>query len=101
MTRTTKLILIASGIIVFLIIGVVVAGIILVVHFEMGESKRGYEAKEIEGREFGKQTDETGCMNEGLARKRDESLGSEQQCRQPGIRRGVLEIKSSDYGLLR
>jgi hypothetical protein len=53
---------------VFLVIGVVVAGIILVVHFESGESKRGYEAKEIEGREFGKKTDETGCMNEGLAR---------------------------------
>src|SRR5258708_6658095 len=69
MTRRTKLILAASGIIVFLVIGAIVAAVILFVfHFESGEFKRGYEAKKIEGREFGKRTDQTGCMNEGLER---------------------------------
>ena len=68
MTHNTKWILGCLGVLGFFVLCGIV-GIVLLVHFlDTPESKRAYEAREIEGREFGKTIDQPGCVKEGLAR---------------------------------
>ena len=73
MAITTKKILIVLGIGVFLMIMmfVVIVGWAL---YSASENSRAYEAKEAEGREFAKTTNQLGCMKEGLARAKDPTI---------------------------
>ena len=75
MAITTKKILIALGIGVLIIVTplAVALGWAIYRSFDK-EASRAYEAKEAEGREFGKTTDQLGCMKEGLARAKDPSI---------------------------
>lgn len=68
MTRTIKWVVIGIG--MFVIVPVCVVGVLVtfVLLTSSKESKESYAAKEAEGREFGKTTDQAGCMKEGLAR---------------------------------
>ena len=69
MTRTTKQVLIVVGILALLcVVGVVVLGGIVFYVTTDKDSARDYDAKKVEGHEFGKTTDKRGCMQEGLAR---------------------------------
>lgn len=68
MTRTIKWIVIGIAMIVVVPVCVVGALTAFVLLTSTKESKESYAAKEVEGREFGKTTDQAGCMKEGLAR---------------------------------
>jgi hypothetical protein len=68
MTHTTKWIV---GVLIVLgLLGVVcVAAVVgFVYYLNRGEGSGEYGAKQVEGREFGKTTDQAGCMKEGLSR---------------------------------
>ena len=70
MTHNTKWII---GVLVIIgFIGLVfVLGIAgFVFYVTKGEGSGDYEARQIEGREFGKTTDQAGCMKEGLERSK-------------------------------
>lgn len=69
MTELTKQILIAFGIAAFVIVGGLVALVAGVLYFTSDKDfDRKYEASKVEGGEFGKATDQQGCMQEGLKR---------------------------------
>src|SRR5260370_31954710 len=63
----TKKILIVLGIGVLIIVTLLAAAVGWAL-YSASENSRAYEAKEAEGREFGKTTDQNGCMKEGLSR---------------------------------
>lgn len=68
MTHTAKWIV---GVVVVLALGVAFCALIVfgfAYYLSTGDRKGEYEAREAEGRELGKTTDQAGCMKEGLAR---------------------------------
>lgn len=69
--RITRQIVIAFGIVVLLFVVVVgaIVGFGIYMTWDKDFSKK-YEAKQAEGREFGKQTDQKGCMEEALSRSK-------------------------------
>lgn len=56
---------IAAGLVCVIIVAIVVVGAVATYDPEFSPK---YEAKRAEGREYGKATDQQGCMKEGLAR---------------------------------
>ena len=66
MSRTTKLLLIGGAAVLVVGIGLVVGGVIL---YKRTFGER-FAAMANEGRDFGKTTDEQGCLKEGFARAR-------------------------------
>lgn len=68
MTHTTKWIV--GVLIVLVLVGAVcVAGVVgFVYYIYKGTESSEYQTKQVEGREFGKTTDQAGCMKEGLRR---------------------------------
>ena len=69
MTSITKQILIAFGIVALLFVVGIGALIGVVLYFTSGKDfDQQYEVKKVEGREFGKTTEQQGCMQEGLKR---------------------------------
>lgn len=69
MTSITRQILIAFGIVALLFIVGIGALVGVVIYFSSDkEYTQQYEAKQAEGLEFGKTTDQSGCMHEGLTR---------------------------------
>ena len=70
MTHNTKWILGCFGVLAFFVGCGIVGVVVLVRLVDTPESKRDYAAKEAEGRELGKTTDQAGCMKEGLARSK-------------------------------
>jgi hypothetical protein len=70
MTHTAKWIL---GLVIVLVLGIAFCILIVVgfaYYLSTGDRKGEYQAREAEGRELGKTTDQAGCMKEGLARAR-------------------------------
>ena len=69
MTKTTKLLLLGISGIVVLIIAVLVGGVLFLRFSSAGQrmSER-LDAMEAQGTEFGKTTDQQGCVKEGLGR---------------------------------
>jgi hypothetical protein len=68
MTHNTKWI-VGILIVVGIVAGVGIAAVIgLVYYVSRGQGSGEFEAHEVEGREFGKTTDQAGCMKEGLER---------------------------------
>lgn len=70
MTHNTKWILGCLGVLVFFVGCGIVGVVVLVRLVDTPESKQEYAAKEAEGRELGKTTDQAGCVKEGLARSK-------------------------------
>jgi hypothetical protein len=71
MTKLTKQILLAFTIAALVIIVPIVAFVVGILYFTSDENySRDYEVRKAEGREFGKLTDQQGCMQEGLKRAR-------------------------------
>jgi hypothetical protein len=70
MTHNTKWILGCLGVLVFFIVCGIVGIVVLVRVLDTPESQREYAAKEAEGRELGKTTDQAARMKEGLARSK-------------------------------
>ena len=67
-----KALLIVLGIIIVLVIGVVAAGVYWVSH-----NKDAWLAKSTEGRDFGRKTDNQGCVDESVSRyKKDRGFSS-------------------------
>ncbi len=69
MRTSTKIILSVGGAFVFFIFLVIAAFVIWVNPDE--QSKKDFEAAQIEGREFGLKTDNNGCIKEGLAQAKN------------------------------
>src|SRR5256885_1843053 len=71
MTKSTKLLLLGASGIVVLIIVVLVGGVLFLKFSSAGRrmSER-LDAMEAQGTEFGKTTDQQGCVKEGLARSK-------------------------------
>lgn len=71
MTSISRQILIAFGIVALLFIVGIGALVGVAIYITSGkEYTQQYEARQAEGREFGKTTDQQGCMQEGLKRAR-------------------------------
>jgi len=69
MTKTTKLVLLGISGIVVLIIAVIVGGMLFLMFSSAGQRmSQRLDAMEAQGTEFGKTTDQRGCLTEGLAR---------------------------------
>lgn len=69
MTTITKQILVAFGIVALVFVVGIGALIGVVIYFASDKDyQRQYDAKQAEGREFGKTTEQRGCMEEGLKR---------------------------------
>jgi len=70
MTHTTKWIVGVLIVVGFMGIVCIAAVVGLVYYVSRGEKTAEYQAKQIEGREFGKTADQTGCLKEGLQRSK-------------------------------
>ena len=68
MTHTTKWIVGVVVVIAFVIVVGVAVLVAFVYFMSSGDMKGQYDAKQLEGREFGKTTDQAACMKEGLER---------------------------------
>ena len=71
MTKSTKLLLLGIGGVVVLIIAVLVGGMLFLKFSAAGQRiTQRLDAMQAQGTEFGKTTDQQGCVKEGLARSK-------------------------------